>query len=67
MQKKLSQYAYLGGLVCVVIAIVWRAAAFAGLATQWWSINYTTFYKGALLLLVMAIASEAQLRTTREA
>jgi hypothetical protein len=63
MEKKILQYSYWLGVVSVVIAIVWRAVNALGYGftpyTQTTGINYMSFYKAALLFLLMSIASGA--------
>jgi DMSO/TMAO reductase YedYZ heme-binding membrane subunit len=56
MEKQLAQYTYWLGLACAVIALVMRG--FSGLGV-WMPqrIVPMTFYKGALLFLVVAIAT----------
>ncbi len=69
MEKKILQYSYWFGLLCVVIAIVWRAANAAGFFL--WkvlpgvTVNYMSFFKGALLFLISAIATAAYMTVTK--
>ncbi len=63
MEKKILQYSYWFGFLCVVVAVVWRGANAAGFFL--WKIVpgvtvfYMSFFKGALLLLITAIATAA--------
>jgi len=61
MEKKIMQYSYWLGVACVVVALVWRAANFAGYylasVVPGVGLNYMSFFKGALLLLLVSIAS----------
>ena len=63
MEKKILQYTYWLGVVSVVIAMVWRAVNAMGYGftsyTQTTGINYMSFYKGGLLLLLVCVASGA--------
>jgi len=63
MEKKILQYSYWLGVVSVVIAIVWRAVNALGYGftaySQTTGINYMSFYKGALLLLLVCVATGA--------
>jgi len=62
MEKHILRWSYLLGLACVATALLWRAASVAGLASDQALlpgsyVGYMTLYKGALLFLVLAIAT----------
>jgi hypothetical protein len=62
MEKQIIRWSYLLGLACVIVALVWRAAGglgwiATGLNMPGALMNYMTFYKAALLFLVVAIAT----------
>ena len=63
MEKKILQYSYWLGVACVVVALAWRAATVmgfgAGSMMQGISLTYMSFFKGALLFLVTAVATGA--------
>ena len=63
MEKKILQYSYWLGAVSLVIAVVWRAINVMGYGftaySQATGVNYMTFFKGALLLLVLCVATGA--------
>lgn len=62
MEKHIGRYSYLLGLICVVIAIVWRGLIAVGLSLpeRVGHVYYETFLKAAGLLLLLAIASAAE-------
>ena len=59
MEKELTRWCYLLGLLCFVIALAWRALGALGIGPEYLlkSVNYMSFYKGSLLLLVVSIAT----------
>jgi uncharacterized membrane protein YhaH (DUF805 family) len=60
MESQIERYSYWLGVVCVVIAVVLRAADAMGMgafATRGANIGYMSFLKGALLFLLVAIAT----------
>jgi DMSO/TMAO reductase YedYZ heme-binding membrane subunit len=62
MEKKILQYCYWLGFVCLAVAIVWRAVdatQLVGHPIQFLTVTYTSFYKGALLFLLCAIATQS--------
>lgn len=63
MEKKILQYSYWLGVACVVVALVWRAATVMGFGgvplMRGLSLTYTSFFKGALLFLLTAVATGA--------
>lgn len=70
MDKKIVQYSYWLGLLCVVVAIAWRAAISMG---YWAQVNpsttglgYMTFFKGAVLFLLVTMAASANLAANRQ-
>ncbi len=70
MEKKILQYSFWLGVVSVAIAVVWRVANAMGYGftpySQSTGINYMTFYKGALLFLVVCVASGAYISARKE-
>jgi hypothetical protein len=59
MEKQIVQGSYWLGLVSFVIALVLRGCSALGLgpAEVLKGVSYMTFYKGALILFVLAIAT----------
>jgi hypothetical protein len=70
MEKKIAQYSYWLGVICVVVAIAWRAAGamgyYLGAYVPGRNINYMSFYKGALIFLLVCIATGAYSATGKE-
>ena len=61
MERHILRYSYLLGLVCAAVAMLWRLVNQFGIyaanyvpGTQ---VGYMTFFKAALLLLLVSIAS----------
>lgn len=63
MEKKILQYSYWLGVLCVAVAVAWRAADAMGLFgaphTAVLSLTYISFLKGALLFLLLTVATGA--------
>ena len=63
MEKKILQYSYWLGVLCVVVALVWRAVSAVGYfgdsGAQVLTLTYMSFFKGALLFLLTAMATGA--------
>ena len=61
MEKKIQLYSYWLGVLCGLIAMVWKAANFAGYflaqAVTGVTISYMSFFKAALLFLMISIAT----------
>ncbi|MBZ5515274.1 MAG: hypothetical protein LAN62_10650 [Acidobacteriia bacterium] len=58
MEKHITQWSYWLGLVCSLLAMVWRGLeALKVLPEALGPVRYMTLYKGGLLLLVIAIAT----------
>jgi DMSO/TMAO reductase YedYZ heme-binding membrane subunit len=70
MEKKILNYSYWLGVVCVVIAVVWRTANFAGHylgnVLPGVTISYMSFFKAALLFLMIAIASAGMILAKKQ-
>jgi hypothetical protein len=70
MAKKILTYSYWLGVVCVVIAIGWRAANFMGYflgnVVPGVTITYMSFFKAALLLLLISIATAGMLMAEKQ-
>lgn len=70
MEKKILQYSYWLGVVSVVIAIVWRAVNAMGFGlwplTPGATVYYMSFYKAALLFLLVCVASGAYSTSRKE-
>ncbi|HEV8384381.1 MAG TPA: hypothetical protein VGQ11_05870 [Candidatus Acidoferrales bacterium] len=70
MEKKILQYSYWLGLLCGVIAVIWRAANAAGFflgnVVPGVTIYYQSFFKGAVLFLLTAVATEAYMAGKRQ-
>ena len=63
MEKKVLQYSYWLGVLCVAVAVVWRGAdamqIFGAPHTAVLSLTYISFLKGALLFLLLTVATGA--------
>lgn len=64
MAKQIAKWSYWVGIVCLVVAILWRAANVVGLPSSpslapGRTFGYLTFYRGSLLFFVASIASAA--------
>ncbi len=58
MEKHVIRWSYWVGMVCVAIAIGWRGLnTFGWLPEMLRNTAYMTFYKGALLFLLVSIAT----------
>ncbi len=57
MEKHITRWTYWLGVVCLVIAFVWRVSWIWFGRTQALGVTPLSFYKGALLFFVAAIAS----------
>lgn len=61
MENLIERYSYWLGVVCVVIAVLLRAANALGIlheiGTRGTAMSYMSFLKGALLFLLVAIAT----------
>lgn len=61
MENQIERYCYWLGVVCAVIAVILRAADALGFmgsfVTRGSSVGYMSFLKGALLFLLVAIAT----------
>ena len=71
MEKKILQYSYWLGLLCVVMAVAWRAATVLGYFTTpitqgGYLLTYNSFLKGALLFLLTTMATGAYLAGNRQ-
>ena len=69
MEKKILQYSYWLGVLCVVVAVVWRAASATGYFGEMLvvlTLTYMSFVKGALLFLLTAMATGAYLAGNRQ-
>lgn len=63
MEKKILQYSFWLGVMCVAVAVVWRAATAAGFPgapiERALSLTYMTFLKNTLLFLLTTVATGA--------
>ena len=59
MEKQVTQWSYWLGVTCLAIAVLWRALNALGIGPPdvLKGVNYMSFYKGTLLLLVTSIAT----------
>ena len=57
MEKQVLTYSYWLGVVCLVVTVLWRGLELLGIDGSFGGIGHTTFFKGAVLLFVAAIAS----------
>ncbi len=62
MERQILTYSYWLGVVCLVVTLVWRGLHALGIGCSFGAIGYTTFFKGAVLLFVAAIASASYAR-----
>ena len=65
MEKQVIRWSYLLGVICVVLAVLFRAANAMGwmgdIHTAGSSIGYMSFLKGAVLFLLTSIATSGYL------
>ena len=65
MEKHILRWSYVLGVICVALALVFRAldalAWFGPIRTMGGSVGYMSFLKGALLFLLTSIATSAYL------
>ncbi len=70
MEKKILVYCYWLGMLCALLAIVWRAASMFGYfgepLVRSLSLSYTSFFKGAVLFFLIAIATHAYQAASRQ-
>jgi hypothetical protein len=61
MERHILRYSYWLGVTSAVVAMVWRLIQFLGYFTTDYApgmrLGYMTFFKGAVLLLLIAVAS----------
>ncbi len=61
MEKNILVYSYWLGMLCALLAVVWRAASMFGFfgesLVRKYSLSYTSFFKGAVLFLLIAVAT----------
>ncbi len=57
MSKSIMQVSYWLGIASVVVALVWRAANAAGIWLPRGGVGYLSFFKGAILFLLAAVAT----------
>ena len=57
MEKQIVPYTYWLGVISMAVALVWRALNAVGLKGMVMTITYMTFYKGAVLFFLMAVAT----------
>jgi hypothetical protein len=59
VEKQITHWTYWAAVVCFASALVWRALVLVHVAPdpRLANVNYMSFYKGALLLFVTAIAT----------
>jgi len=70
MEKQIVRWSYLAGLVCVLVAAVWRLAGAFGLPDQFsWGgsfVGYWSFFRGAFVLLVLTVATSSYAAAMKE-
>jgi hypothetical protein len=70
MEKQVVRWSYLLGLACTVLAFLWRLGTLAGLAPDFVirgsHLGYLSFLKGAVLFLVLAIATSSYMSAMKE-
>lgn len=68
MEKIIVRWSYWLGVACVVVALLMRTANAAGLMTvvdtRGMYIGYMSFFKGAILFLLTAVATSSYLSAT---
>lgn len=58
MERSLAHGSYWLGVVCSLVALVWKGLEALSVAPEGFgSVRYMTFYKGGLLFLLIAIAA----------
>ena len=63
MEKQVLTYSYWLGVVCLVVTVLWRGLQMLGIEGAFGGMAHTTFFKGAVLLFVAAIASASYARS----
>jgi hypothetical protein len=58
MEKQITQWSYWLGLVCSLLAMIWKGLEFLKVMPEGFgSLGYTSLYKGGLLFLVITVAT----------
>jgi hypothetical protein len=57
MEKQIVTYTYWLGIISMAVALVWRALNAVGVKDTVMTITYMSFYKGALLFFLTAVAT----------
>jgi hypothetical protein len=57
MPKTIMQVSYWLGITFVVVAFIWRVANAAGIWLPRGGVGYMSFFKGAILFLLAAVAT----------
>jgi hypothetical protein len=70
MEKQIVRWSYLLGLICVLVASVWRLAGALGVADQFHIggsfVSYSSFYRGAFMLLLLTVATSSYSAAMKE-
>lgn len=57
MEKYILRWSYWLGVICVVLAVVWRVAVVLAGRLELRGLEYMSAYKAALLFLLVAVAT----------
>jgi hypothetical protein len=70
MEKQIARWSYLLGLVCALVAAVWRLAGAFGVPDQFrfggGFVGYWSFFHGAFLLLLLTVATASYVAAMKE-
>lgn len=70
MEKHIVRWSYLLGLVCALVAVVWRLSGVFGIQHQFYFgggfVGYWVFFRGAFLLLLVTVATASYMAATKE-
>lgn len=70
MEKHIVRWSYLLGLVCALVAAVWRVASAIGMPRQFnlggGFVGYWSFFSAAFLLLLVTVATASYMAAGKE-
>lgn len=71
MEKLIARWGFMAGLVCGGIALLWRVANLLGFFVSSLmpaiTVHYTSFYKAAVLFLMLSIAASLSVNAAKSA
>ncbi len=70
MEKQIARWSYLLGLVCALVAVLWRLAGVFGIQDQFYFgggfVSYWAFFRGAFLLFLVTVATASYMAAMKE-